>query len=350
MTTKNQGPKNVYIQSATWNGNPLNTCWLAHKNLVAGGTLELTLGAQPNKNWGVEESSPKKKKKKKKPAAYDKSVPAPTQSGIKYGPHRKHILDFWQASSDVPTPMVLVIHGGGWNGGTKEQIHKYVDVAKLLESGISVAAIHYRLIKHAKNLTPPVKGPLYDSARALQFLRSESDRFNIDPARIGAAGGSAGGCTSLWLAYHDDLADANHEDVVLRESTRLACAAVTRPQTTLDPVQMKEWMPNSKYGAHAFGIDGFKKFLAERDNISTWLDEYSPYALASDDDPPVFLFYTKRPKMGKAVHDPTHSANFGIGLQRRCQKLGVGCEVVYPGATKVGYETTTDFLVGKLGG
>lgn len=369
VVARNQAPENIYIQSAKLNGEPLNRCWITHREFAEGGKLELVLGDQPNKQWGIKESpaerqharnkiglapdaaaqkQEKAKPEKKEPPAYDESVPKPTKTGVKYGPHGRNIFDVWQAESDSPTPLVFVIHGGGWNGGAKEVIHKYVNVQKLLDSGISVAAIKYRLIKHSRDLEPPVQGPLSDSARALQFLRSKAKEFNLDPTRIGAAGGSAGGCTSLWLAYHDDLADASNEDPVLRESSRLACAAVTRPQTTLDPKQMKEWMPNSKYGAHAFGIDGFDKFLAERDNISEWLDEYSPYALASTDDPPVFLFFKKRPDMGKALHDPTHSSNFGIGLQRHCKELGIGCEVMYPGASGVPYETTTEFLIANL--
>ena len=53
ITTKNQSPENVYIQSATWNGQPLNTCWLSHEDLVKGGVLELDLGPEPNKQWGT---------------------------------------------------------------------------------------------------------------------------------------------------------------------------------------------------------------------------------------------------------------------------------------------------------
>lgn len=361
IVAENQSPENIYIRSAKLNGEPLNRCWITHEEFANGGKLELVLGNEPNKEWGVDQSpaerqrtrsqakiEKKEKPDKKEPPVYDKSVPVPTHSGLKYGPHRRHIFDFWKADSKSPTPMVLVIHGGGWNGGSKERIHKFVNVDQLLKSGISVAAINYRLIRQAKDLSPPVQGPLSDSARAVQYFRSKAKEWNLDPNRIGAAGGSAGGCTSLWIAYHDDLADPQNEDPVMRQSTRLTCAAVTRPQTTLDPVQMKEWMPNSKYGAHAFGIDGFDKFLAKRDEISGWLSEYSPYALASKDDPPVYLFFEKRPAMGKKVHDPTHSSNFGIGLQQRCKELGLGCEVMYPDAKNVAYATTTDYLIAKL--
>ena len=96
--------------------------------------------------------------------------------------------------------------------------------------------------------------PLHDAARALQFVRSKAGEWNIDKQRIGASGGSAGACSSLWLALHDDLADPQSDDPVARESTRLWCAAVSGAQTTLDPQQMKEWTPNSRYGGHAFGF------------------------------------------------------------------------------------------------
>ena len=80
-------------------------------------------------------------------------------------------------------------------------------------------------------------------------------QVDINPDRIGATGGSAGGCSSLYLALHDDLADAKSADPVARQSTRLLCAAVIGAQTTLDPRQAKEWTPNSRYGGHAFGRD-----------------------------------------------------------------------------------------------
>ena len=55
ITAKNNSPANVYIQSATLNGRPLNRCWLDYKEIVAGGKLELELGAQPNKQWGLQQ-------------------------------------------------------------------------------------------------------------------------------------------------------------------------------------------------------------------------------------------------------------------------------------------------------
>ena len=289
------------------------------------------------------------KKSQKAPAA-DPDVPTPTLSNVHYGDHERHVLDFWKADSQTPTPLAFVIHGGGWVGGDKDRVARFADVNTLLAEGISVVSINYRLISRTEEseVTPPVKAPLHDAARALQFVRSKAAEWNIDKVRIGAAGGSAGACSSLWLAFHDDLADTKSEDPVARESTRLWCAAVTGAQTTLDPMQMKEWTPNSKYGGHAFGLTNFADFLSGREKIMPWIKEYSPYALVTADDPQVYLTYSAVPALGQDQKDPTHTSNFGVKLQEHCVATGVGCELVYPGATGVKHETPTDFLVATL--
>jgi acetyl esterase/lipase len=269
-------------------------------------------------------------------------------AGIRYGEHERHILDFWKASSDKPTPLVLVIHGGGWTWGSKERINKFVDTKVLLKAGISVVAINYRLLKHAKGVKPPVKAPLHDAARALQFVRSKAKAWNIDKERIGLAGGSAGACTSLWLAFHDDMANPKSTDPVARESTRVFCVGVNRAQTTLDPKQMKEWTPNIAYGGHAFGKRNFKQFLKAREEILPWIAEYSPCALVSAGDPPVYITYRSAPEMGKDQKDATHSPNFGAGLQKRCKEVGVDCVIYYPGAKGVKHKKPTDYLIAAL--
>ena len=298
-----------------------------------GGVLGMALSA------GVALGAPAKKKE-----VYAPSVPKPTLSEVRYGDHERHVMDVWKAKSDEPTPLVFVIHGGGWQGGSKERVDRFADVPALLEAGISVVAINYRYIKQAGETMPPVKAPLHDAARALQFVRSKAADWNIDKKRIGAAGGSAGACSSLWLAFQDDLRDPASSDPVKRESTRLTCAAVKGAQTTLDPKQMKEWTPNSKYGGHAFGILGFSRFLAERERILPWIAEYSPYALVTKDDPPVHLTYTAPPGIGKEQKDPTHTSNFGVKLKEHCEATGVSCQLVYPKAPPSKHATATEFF------
>jgi hypothetical protein len=160
-----------------------------------------------------------------------------------YGSHPRQVLDFYQATSNKPTPVVFYIHGGGWQNGDKKTNPK-----PFLDQGISVVAINYRYVRNGveDNVEPPVSAPLEDAARALQFVRSKAAEWNLDKTRIGAPGGSAGGCSSLWLAFHDDMADPASDDPVARESTRLYCAAVNGAQVSLDPQELREWLPNFK--------------------------------------------------------------------------------------------------------
>lgn len=53
ITASGNSPENIYIQSAKLNGKPYNKCYIDHKDIVAGGKLELQMGSQPNKNWGT---------------------------------------------------------------------------------------------------------------------------------------------------------------------------------------------------------------------------------------------------------------------------------------------------------
>lgn len=294
-----------------------------------------------------------------KSVAAKKATPAqitPTESNVAYGDHPRQVLDFWKAKSDRPTPVLFFIHGGGWMAGDKAKVG---NLNRYLDAGISVVSINYRYVSQAYDagIMPPVKAPLHDAARALQFVRSKAEQWNLDKTRIAASGGSAGACSSLWLAFHDDLADPNSDDPIARESTRLLCAAVNGAQTTLDPKQMKEWTPNSRYGSHAFGIfkdtekkytQDFEAFLAKRDEISQWIAEYSPYALVTPDDSPVYLAFSAPPALGQEQKDPTHSANFGVKLQERMNEVGVPCELAYPDAPNVQHPSITDYIIAKL--
>ena len=227
----------------------------------------------------------------------------------------------------------------------------------MLAAGISVVSVEYRFIQDAvtNGVYPPVKAPMLDCARALQLVRSKAAEWNIDQRRIIASGSSAGACTALWLAFHDDLADPKSNDPVARESTRPLSVAVMGAQTTLDPQQMREWMPNSVYGSLAFGIrkgdsyiQDFEPFFAQRDELLPLIQEYSPYYLASADDPPVYLIYKEPPAMGQPQQDPTHSANFGVKLQERLRELKVDCELVYPGAPSVQHSNMVEFISAKF--
>ena len=52
VKTLNNSARNVYVQSATLNGQPLSRAWLRQAEIAAGGTLELVMGPEPNQSWG----------------------------------------------------------------------------------------------------------------------------------------------------------------------------------------------------------------------------------------------------------------------------------------------------------
>lgn len=269
----------------------------------------------------VEQKKVQPKAEKKLPVP---SIP-PTAANVPYGNLERQVLDFWQAKSDKPTPVAFCIHGGGWSGGDKSGY--YGSVKNYLDNGISVVTINYRLMAQAnkQKVIPPVKAPLEDAARALQFVRSKAGEWNIDKQRIGATGGSAGGCSSLWLAFHDDMADPKSSDPVARESTRLYCAAVNGAQVSLDPKVVREWLPNYTYGAHAFGLRNLDEVEKKRDQIAEWIKEYSPISHVSKDDPPIGLYYggVKGAKIGESHPDPTHSPILGLMLAEKLKEAGL---------------------------
>ena len=296
----------------------------------------------------------------KKPSSAAVAAPEPTLADVAYGAHPKQVLHFWKAESAKPTPLLFFIHGGGWQSGDRMSVANLLP--EMLQSGISVVSVEYRFISEAMmaGIEPPVKAPLHDAARALQFVRSKAAEWNIDPQRVAAAGGSAGACSSLWLAFHDDLADPNSSDPIAHQSTRIQFAAVTGAQTTLDPQQMHEWTPNSRYGGHAFGFMNpadpksrdtqFARFLAERERVLPWIREYSPFEHVNAGDPPVWLSYSAPPALGEPAKDPTHTANFGVKLQEHCRNRGVTCELVYPGSPEVRHAGQAQAIIAALRG
>ena len=102
-----------------------------------------------------------------------------------YGKRKMH-LDLFAPNANAPRPAIIVVHGGGWLKGDRTRFHA-MSIA-LAARGYITAAVEYRLGGEA--LFPAA---IQDCNTAVRFLRSNAKKFNIDPKRIGAVGGSAGG-------------------------------------------------------------------------------------------------------------------------------------------------------------
>ena len=96
-------------------------------------------------------------------------------------------------------PLIIYIHGGGWRSGSKSGAFD-LDIVKMgFQLGFAVASIDYRLAPKF-----PFPAQINDCKLAVRFLRANAADFGIDPARIGSAGGSAGGHLSALLAVTDE--------------------------------------------------------------------------------------------------------------------------------------------------
>jgi len=98
-----------------------------------------------------------------------------------------------------PVPVVLWIHGGGWQSGDHDSLPGFVE--PLLSRGIAVATVDYRLSWEA--IFP---AQIEDVKGAVRFLRANAGSFGINPARIGCWGSSAGGHLSALLATSGGVA------------------------------------------------------------------------------------------------------------------------------------------------
>ena len=249
--------------------------------------------------------------------------PKPDVADAKYGPHERNVLDLWKAKSDKPTPLVVFIHGGGFRAGDKAQVSPAL-LDGCRKAGISVAAINYRLSNQAA-----FPAPMHDGARAIQFLRSKAGDWNLDPKRFAATGGSAGAGISLWVGFHDDMADPKSDDPVLRQSTRLTCMAVNGAQSSYDPRWIKE-----KIGGRAHEHPALPPFYGLKENELDSPKAHKLYEQASAinyvtaDDPPVWMFYNEpkgplpeNAKPGQGIHHP----KFGDALKEKLDPLKIEC-------------------------
>jgi len=257
-------------------------------------------------------------------------LPAPDHADLAYGPHERNRLDLWLAKTEALSPLVLYIHGGGFRSGDKRTLNPSF-LARCLEAGWSVAAINYRLTD-----TAPAPAAYLDCGRAIQYLRHRAAEWNLDPELVASTGGSAGAGTSLWLAFHDDLARPGSDDPVERESTRLTCVAVSNGQSSYDPRFAEAiGIPRPNFERHNFFLPFYDIRAEEIDSEEAYrrYEAMAPITYLSEGDPPVMMHYSHpntpiedaEANLGLVVHHPL----FGIALKERMDALGIECVVQY---------------------
>ena len=162
-----------------------------------------------------------------------------------YGDRAVHLDLFWPTGSDRPRPAIVVVHGGGWLKGNKS---KFRPIARrLAERGYVTAAIEYRLGGEAK-----FPAAVHDCMAAVRWLRANHRRLKIDPQRIAAVGGSAGGHLVGLMATASHLRALQGDGGNASQSSAIQAAVVMAGPMVLDrgPVARKSRQQPEKSNAN----------------------------------------------------------------------------------------------------
>ena len=202
-------------------------------------------------------------------------------------------------------PAVIIIHGGGFNDGDKARKREVNIGTNLALHGYVGMSINYKLCKTQGQVTWPQC--LHDAQTAVRWLRGQAGRLGIDPERIGAFGGSAGGNLAVMLAVTGpgDGLDAAGTDTEI--SARVQCAV-------------------DFYGAVDLpNYHDMKMFARTRAEAPELYDKASPVTYVDKADSPILIVH------GSA--DETVALSQSETLAAALKKAGVEHEfVVIPGA------------------
>ena len=128
-------------------------------------------------------------------------------------------------------PCIVVIHGGGWRSGDKTRFAAIAGA--LAEQGFAAACIGYRLLPEVE-----FPAPVLDCKAAVRWVRANAAKHGIDPDRLGAIGGSAGGHLVAMLGTSDGIARLEGDGGNAGVSSRVQ--AVVAMATPADMTRMGE--------------------------------------------------------------------------------------------------------------
>jgi len=209
-------------------------------------------------------------------------------------------MDIYLPSKDnKQTPVVINIHGGGWNKGVKES---QTGFSTFFKAGFAVANIEYRLTGQA---TAPAA--IEDTRCALIYLIKNAKALNIDVNRIVIMGGSAGGHLALMggLLANDHRFDTNCPGV-----ENIKVAAIIDKYGITD---VWDWGNGTVVKSKSA-----RNWLGNKADDKKFAASVSPMTYVTKDSPPVFIVH------GDA--DPTVPYQQSVNLHKKLKDAGVQTE------------------------
>lgn len=169
-------------------------------------------------------------------------------------------------------PAVLIVHGGGWSGGDKYAAREQNIGTNLALNGYVAMSINY-VLANPKGTNVVWPQNLYDCKTAVRWLRKNADRLQINPDKIGAIGGSAGGHLVSMLAVTEAKDGLEPDGPYAEFSTRIQCVV-----DMYGPVELLEYKD----------ITAFRK---SRDEAPALYRQATPSTYADKNDPPFLILH-----------------------------------------------------------
>lgn len=192
-------------------------------------------------------------------------------------------------------PALVFFHGGGWVGGKPTQFTMQSEY--LASRGLVCIQAEYRLLKGTPADTPPLVC-VQDAKSAMRWVRSHAGELGIDPQRIGAGGGSAGGHLAAFTGMVEGLDDPADDLTVSPKANALVL---------FNPVFDNG--PDQGWGTA---------------RVKERYPEFSPAHNITSDDPPTLVFL--------GTQDKLIPVSVVERFQKKMKEAGVRCEArFYPG-------------------
>ncbi|MBX9687423.1 MAG: alpha/beta hydrolase [Candidatus Obscuribacterales bacterium] len=180
-----------------------------------------------------------------------------------------------------PVPLIVWIHGGAWMSGDKN----HPPLLPILDRGYAVASLNYRLSSQAVH-----PAQINDCKAAIRFLRKEAKLYDLDPARIGVWGHSAGGHLAALLGTSGGVKELEGELGNNEFSSRVQAVADWAGPTDLLTVGSQA--PKNCRIDFSSPTNPVAVFLGENRSPTAYLAA-SPIQYASPDDPPVLILHAE---------------------------------------------------------
>jgi acetyl esterase/lipase len=200
------------------------------------------------------------------------------------GGHERQRLDLYlPEKADAPLPLIVWVHPGAWMFGSKNDVGPTLP---FVQKGYAVASIGYRLSQQAQ-----FPAQIEDCKAAVNWLRANAKKYNLDPERIGAWGASSGGHLVALLGTSGSVKDLDGKKVPLDQSSRVQAVVDWFGPTDITKMGGGHDAPDSPEAKLIGGpVQENKEKAARANPIAFVTKEAPPFLIMHGDNDPLVPF------------------------------------------------------------